>query len=187
MSRLVVTGGNSTRLHEELTAAGGLLQDGRFTRLNVTQTEAILSASKPMLPGSQVLGTLQKSWPKIEAAALAAAEARSSDRMKNLQSTLERRRTQEMDDIAKVLEELARSIRQKLGEADPAQLSFWTTEEQDQLRRNADSLRVRLAAIPEEIEKERLLIAGRYAEPVARTFPVAVVFVVPESMARQAS
>ena len=48
MSRLVVTGGNSTRLHEELTAAGGLLQDGRFTRLNVTQTEAILSASKPM-------------------------------------------------------------------------------------------------------------------------------------------
>lgn len=187
MSRLVVTGGNSTRLHEELTAAGGLLQDGRFTRLNVTQTEAILSASKPMLPGSQVLATLQKSWPKIEAAALAAAEARSSDRMKNLQSTLERRRTQEMDDIAKVLAELARSIRQKLGEADPAQLSFWTTEEQDQLRRNADSLRVRLAAIPEEIEKERLLIAGRYAEPVARTFPVAVVFVVPESMARRAS
>ena len=50
-----------------------------------------------------------------------------------------------------------------------------------------DSLRARLAAIPEEIEKERLLIAGRYAEPVARTFPVAVVFVVPESMARRAS
>ena len=172
---------------EELTAAGGLLQDGRFTRLNVTQTEAILSASKPMLPGSQVLGTLQKSWPKIEAAALAAAEARSSDRMKNLQSTLERRRTQEMDDIAKVLEELARSIRQKLGEADPTQLAFWTTEEQDQLRRNADSLRARLAAIPEETQKERLLIAGRYAEPVARTFPVAVVFVVPESTARRAS
>lgn len=187
MSRLVVTGGNSTRLHEELTAAGGLLQDGRFTRLNVTQTETIMSASNPMLPGSHVLGTLQKSWPKIEANALAAAEARSSDRMKNLQSTLERRRTQEMDDIAKVLEELARSIRQKFGEADPAQLSFWTTEEQDQLHRNADSLRARLAAIPEEIEKERLLIAGRYAEPVARTFPVAVVFVVPESMARRAS
>jgi hypothetical protein len=107
--------------------------------------------------------------------------------MQNLQSTLERRRTQEMDDIAKVLEELARSIRHKLGEADPAQLSFWTTEEQDQLRRNADSLRARLAAIPEETQKERLLIARRYAEPVARTFPVAVVFVVPESMARRAS
>jgi hypothetical protein len=107
--------------------------------------------------------------------------------MKNLQSTLERRRTQEMDDIAKVLDELARSIRQKLGEADPAQLSLWTTEEQEQLRRNGDSLRARLAAIPEEIVEERLLIAGRYAAPVARTFPVAVVFVVPEAMARRVS
>jgi superfamily II DNA or RNA helicase len=187
MSRLVVTGCNSTRLHEELTAAGGLVQDGRFTRLNVTQTEAILSASRPTLPGTPVLGALQKTWPKIEAAALATAEARSSDRMRNLQSTLDRRRTQEMDDITKLLEELARTIRQKLGEADPAQLAFWTTDEQDQLRRNADSLRARLAAIPEEIEKERQLIAGRYAEPAARTFPVAVVFVVPESMARRAS
>ncbi|MCZ2109534.1 MAG: DISARM system SNF2-like helicase DrmD [Dehalococcoidia bacterium] len=187
MSRLVLTGGNSTRLHEELTAAGGLIQDGRFTRLNVTQTDAILSTSQPMLPGIHVLGALQKTWPKIEAAALAAAEARSSDRMRNLQSTLDRRRTQEMDDITNVLDELARTIRQKLGEADPAQLALWTTEEQGQLRRNADSLRARLAAIPEEIAKERQLIAGRYAEPAARTFPVAVVFVVPQSMVRRVS
>jgi superfamily II DNA or RNA helicase len=187
MSRFVVTGGNSTRLHEELTAAGGSLHGSRFTRLNVTQTDAILSASKDTLPGAHVLGSLHNAWPKIEAAVLAAAEARSSDRMKILQNTLDRRRNQEMDDIAKVLEELARSIRHKLGEAEPAQLSLWTTEEQEQLRRNADSLRARLAAIPKEIEKERMLIADRYAEPVARTFPVAVVFVVPESMALRAS
>ncbi len=184
MSRLVVTGGNSVRLHEELTAAGGTLHDGRFTRFNVTQTEATLSASRPMLPGTKVLSMLKTAWPKIEAGALAAAEARSNDRMKHLQSTLERRRTQEMEDITKVLDELARSIRLRLGEADPAQLSFWTTEEQEQLRRNGDSLRTRLAAIPEEVDKERALIVGRYADPSARTFPVAVVFVVPESMAR---
>jgi hypothetical protein len=187
MSRLVVTGGNSTRLHEELTAAGGLVQDGRLTRLNVTQTDAVLSASQPLLPGTHVLGTLLKTWPKIEAAALAAAEARSNDRMRNLHSTLDRRRAQEMDDITKVLDELAQTIRQKLGEADPAQASLWTTEEQDQLLRNTDSLRARLAAIPEEIQKERQLIAGRYAEPATRTFPVAVVFVVPRSMARRVS
>ena len=187
MSRLVVTGGNSIRLHEELTAAGGLVRDGRFTRLNVTQTDAILSASQPMLPGTHVLGVLENTWPKIETAVLSAAEARSSDRMRNLQSTLDRRRAQEMNDITKVLDELARSIRQKLGEAEPAQLSLWTSEEQDQLRRNADGLRTRLAAIPEEIEKECQLIAGRYAEPAARTFPVAIVFVVPQSWARRTS
>ncbi len=187
MSRLVVTAANSTRLHEELTAAGGLLHEGRFSRVSVTQVEAILSASKPVLPGVSIRGTVKKGWPKIEAAVLAAAEARSNDRMKNLQSTLDRRRTQEMDDIAKVLNELARAIRIKFGEADSAQLAFWTTEEQEQLRRNADSLRARLAAIPDEIEKERALIASRYAKPVARTFPVAVVFIVPESLAGSAT
>jgi len=187
MSRLVVTGGNSTRLHEELTSAGGLIQGDRFTRLNVTRTEAILSASQPTLPDAPVLDVLQKIWPQIEDAALAATEARSTDRMRNLQNTLDRRRAQEMDDITKVLDELARTIRQKLGETEPAQLSFWTTEEQDQLRRNADSLRARAAAIPAEIEKERQLIAARYAELAARTFPVAVVFVVPQSMMLRAS
>jgi hypothetical protein len=187
MSRLVVTGAKSTRLHEELTAAGGLVQDGRFSRLNVTQTDSILAASKPALPGKHTLATMRESWPKIEAAALAAAEARSNDRMKNLRTTLERRCDQEMSDIMKVLQELGRSIQQKLGEVAPPQLALWTTEEQEQLHRNAGSLKARLAVIPGEIEKERALIASRYADPVARTFPVAVVFIVPESIARRSS
>ncbi len=182
LSRLVVTGSRSTRLHEELTGAGGLIQDEQFSRLNVSMTDALLSASRPMLPSESVLATLRRTWPKIEPAVLASVEARSNDRMRNLQSTLEHRRDQEIDDIAQVLHELAKTIRQKLGEAEPAQLTLWTTEEQEQLRRNADSLRARLAAIPNEIEKERALVESRYADPVARTFPVAVVFVVPESM-----
>jgi hypothetical protein len=171
-------------LHEELTTAGGLLENSRLSRLNVTETDAILAASKAMMPDAHVLATLQKSWPKVEAAVLSAAEARSTDRMKNLQNTLDRRRDQEAADIGNVLDELGMAIRQKLGEADPAQLAMWTTEEQEQVRRNADSLRTRLAAIPDEIKKERALVAARYADPVARTFPVAVVFVVPESLAR---
>jgi superfamily II DNA or RNA helicase len=187
LSRLVVTGSKSMRLHEELTATGGLIQDGRLSRLNVGQTDALLSASRPTLPNEQALAVLRKTWPKIEAAARAGVEARSSDRMKNLQNTLERRRDQEVDDITKVLEELGTSIRQKLGEAEPVQLSLWTTEEQEQLRRNADSLKARLAAIPSEIEKERALVASRYADPIARTFPVAIVFIIPESMTRERS
>jgi superfamily II DNA or RNA helicase len=184
MSRLVVTGANSQRLHEELTAAGGRILDGRFTRFNVTETETVLDSSKPILPGSQVISNLQKAWPKIQAAVLAAAEARSADRTKNLQTTLEHRREQDMEDITQVLRELGETIRLKLGQAEPAQLAFWTTEEQEQLRRNAAGLEARLAAIPNEIERERALIAGRYADPMARTFPVAVIFVVPESIVR---
>lgn len=187
LSRLVVTGATSTRLHEELTATGGLIQGGRFSRLNVGQTDTLLSVSQPVLPGRDVRAQLIELWPKVEATALAAAEARSIDCMKHLQGTLERRRDQEMDDIGKALDELARSIRQRMGEAEPAQLGLWTTEEQEQVRRNADTLKARLTSIPEEIEKECELIASRYANPVGRTFPVAVIFVIPESLARRPS
>jgi superfamily II DNA or RNA helicase len=186
MSRLVITGGRASRLHEELTAAGGFIHESRLSRLNVSQVDALLSASKAMLPTAKVLETLEKTWPKLEKSALAATEARSADRMKHLQSTLDRRQEQEIEDIQKILKELERSIRQKMGEADPAQFGFWTTEEQDQLHRNADALKARLAAIPKEIIEERRLIESRYADLVARTFPVAVVFVVPESMAKGA-
>jgi hypothetical protein len=185
LSRLVVTGSNSTRLHEELTTAGGVIHDGRFSRMYVSQTEALVSVSRPTLPNESTLANLRTIWAKIEPAALAAAEARSADRMRTLHNTLERRCEREMQDITDVLEQLASSIRKRL--SDPQGTFAWTAEEQEQLRRNTDSLGIRLASIPEEIQKERALVARRYSEPVARTFPVAVVFLVPESMTRAQS
>jgi hypothetical protein len=55
--------------------------------------------------------------------------------------------------------------------------------EQEQLRRNRDSLTQRIAAIPGEIEREEEAIRRRYSDPNERTFPVALTFLVPESMA----
>ena len=120
-------------------------------------------------------------------AALAAAEARSSDRMKNLQNTLERRRDQEMDDITKVLRRTRNVHSTEAGRSRPG-----SAFPLDHRRARATAAQCRqpegaARGNPEEIEKERALIASRYADPVARTFPVAVVFIVPESMARERS
>lgn len=180
MSRLVVTGGRSTRLHEELTIAGGLIDGPKFTRLGVGEVERVLDASSSKLPPKTTLDLLEACWPRIEGAVLAAANARSDDRMKNLQNTLMRRRDQESKDITKILEELRHSIEQKLHEKPPAQLEMWATDEQEQLRRNSDSLRARLTEIPAEIEAERKLVESRYEGLTPRTFPVAVIFVVPD-------
>jgi hypothetical protein len=121
-----------------------MIQDGRFSRMNVSQTEALLSVSRPTLPNESTLATLRTIWGKVETAALAAAEARSTDRMRNLQNTLARRCEQEMQGITDVLEQLASSIRQRLHEP---QYSFaWTAEEQEQLRRTARECK-RLATI----------------------------------------
>ena len=59
----------------------------------------------------------------------------------------------------------------------------WTAKEQEQLRRNRDSLEARIEAIPEEIERETEAIRRRYNDPQERTFPVALTFLVPESLA----
>jgi hypothetical protein len=48
-----------------------------------------------------------------------------------------------------------------------------------QLRRDVDSLRARLARIPEEREQEVASIERGYSDLAHRTFPVAVTFILP--------
>ncbi len=49
------------------------------------------------------------------------------------------------------------------------------------MKKDVQALEARLARIPEERDKEKSAIEKHYANPVDRTFPVAVVFLVPES------
>ena len=44
-ARLVVIGGDSHRLHEEIITAGGMLKEGRFSRLNLGELEKLLAAA----------------------------------------------------------------------------------------------------------------------------------------------
>jgi len=41
-----------------------------------------------------------------------------------------------------------------------------------------------LKAVPEEIERETAAVRARFASPQPRLFPVAVTYLVPESLAR---
>jgi len=44
-ARLVVIGGHSHRLHEEIITAGGLLKEGRYSRLNLGELDKMLAAA----------------------------------------------------------------------------------------------------------------------------------------------
>ncbi|HAT3706636.1 TPA: hypothetical protein I8586_000782 [Citrobacter freundii] len=63
----------------------------------------------------------------------------------------------------------------------PEQLSLFTEDERTQLRRDTAALEARLARIPAERIQEVQAIETRYSKLDDRTFPVAVVFLVPES------
>lgn len=186
-SRLVITGGDHHRLHEELTLAGGELKHSGFTRITqVGRLESLVDKGSSIEPGKALFDILQERFRRQEDPVMAAVEARSRERLKFLENTLKRRKESEIADIRTVLDELEASIRKELGKGrqdGQLYLSGFSPEEMAQMKKDVHALEVRLARIPEEREKEKAATENHYANPVDRTFPVAVVFLVPLSQA----
>ena len=185
-SRLVVTGGGHHRLHEELTLSGGELEHKSFRRIDrVGRLETLVDKAVPIVPGEDLFAILKDRFEKHEEAIRASVEARSRDRLKYLGNTLNRRKESEIADLVTVLDDLSKSIRKELSDSGSqfVQLTLWPEEERNQLKRDIEALKARLTRIPEEKKSEAAAVESRYADPTARTFPVAVVFLVPRSLA----
>ena len=184
--RLVITGGDHHRLHEELTLAGGFLRFERFTREpRVTVLRRLVREARPLdsTENDGLLAALAERFHRFESSLVAAMEARSRDRLKYLGNTLERRKEMEIQDVRSTFEELRRAIEEELREhRGPVQLELWPEEEKRQYRRDLEGLRRRLERIPKEKEREVETVARRYADTRVHTFPACLVFLVPESM-----
>jgi hypothetical protein len=183
-ARLLVLGADHQRLHEELIVAGGQLREGRFARLNLTETQRALAAATDRLVPAAMQERLAAQWPKHQDVLLTALEARMRERAASLEKQLGERRDKEVADITAILTELQRAIATELDEPAISQLMLpdFSDTEREQLARNRDSLRARLAQIPGEIAGETAAIRARYANPSPRLFPVAVTFLVPERL-----
>ena len=184
VSRLVITGGNHHRLHEELTFAGGYLGDKSFRREEgVSKVQEWLEQAKPEILSGDLFKSLHDRFDQSKIAILQSVEARSKDRLKFLTNTLQSRKKQEQADIGTVLDELEKSIQEELKKEHlPTQFSLFSEDERTQVRRDAAALEARLARIPSERKLEAQAIDTRYAKLNDRTFPVAVIFLMPDSM-----
>lgn len=185
-ARLVVVGGDCHRLHEEIITAGGLLREGRFSRMKVGEVDSALAAAMPDEPSEKVKEILLQLYRNNLPSLSLALEARMGDRTKGLAKALAEREEKEADDVRKILTELQQTIQSKLSDRDLAQMVFegWTEPERDQLERNMNALRARVKEIPAEIGREVASVRARFANPQPRMFPVAVTFLVPERLAR---
>ena len=181
-ARLVVIGGDSHRLHEEIITAGGSLKEGRFSRLNVGEVDKLLAAATNDEAYEPMQKHLLELWDKFAPALAQSLEARMKDRTSGLQKKLAERADKEADDIKLILLELKKAIDTELNDPEYQQLSLFDDLEKDQFERNKDFLRDRSKVIPAEIERETAAIKARYADPQPRMFPVAVTFLVPEKM-----
>ena len=180
-SRLVITGGNHHRLHEELTLSGGELKPSGFSRIvQVGRLETLVEEAIP-LPDPAATDHLRPLYEKAQDAIASALEARSKDRLQFLENTLERRKQADIADITSVLDDLEKAISKEIADSKTVQLELWPEDERQQMRRDVDALRARIKRIPEERLHEIAAIQERFAGYEHRTFPVAVVFVVPQN------
>ena len=183
-ARLVVIGGDSYRLHEEIIAAGGFIKDQKWgTRLNVGQTESAVAGATTKEPSTEVKAKLLELYPSLTSSLAAALEARMKQMVDGLQKKLEDRADKEAKDITSILTELKKSIEVELKDPAYIQPSLFDDPEMERFERNKDAMRARVKEIPEEIKRETEAIRARFADPQARMFPVTVTFLVPEKMA----
>lgn len=185
--RLVIVGGDSHRLHEELIVAGGLinLRAGRatFRRMNVGEVDAAIESMSDQPTSERVHENLMGLWDEIRGSLESALDRRAQSKLETLEKTLNERMAKEQENIESILLELAQTIRAELKtEIFQLELPIFSDSERDQVRRNENALRARLEQIPDEIRREQEAIAARYADPQPRLFPVAVAFLVPERM-----
>ena len=178
--RLLVLGGDNHRVHEEIIVAGGHLREGRFSRMNVGETQAAAAAASNDRAPHDVENRLMELWPRVENQLLQALEARMQDRTKNLQKFLDDRAEREVANVTAVIQELERSIRETLADKEDPQLKLeWSDGEKQQRERDIGSLRSRLLELPSELAREVEHLRSRYRDPQPRLFPVAVTFLVP--------
>lgn len=185
-SRLVITGGNHHRLHEELTLAGGELKPGGFARIaQIGRLETLVEKAVPLDANAckAAADALRPIYEKAQDSLVSALEARSKDRLQFLETTLERRKQADIADITSVLADLEKAIRREIEDSKVVQLELqlWAEDERQQLRRDLDALAARLKRIPDERTQEIAAIEQRYTGYQHRTFPVAVVFILPQS------
>jgi ERCC4-related helicase len=180
--RLVVIGGDTHRLHEEIINAGGYIKEGRFNRMNVGQVAVVLGAATDAEPSEDMKIQLLALWESLSSSLQQSLVARTSDRTKGLQKQLQERADKEAKDIESILLELKKVIEDELDDPEHSQYQLFSVPEREQFERNKDFLRERIKQIPEEIKRETKAIRVRFAEPQSRMFPVAVTFLVPRKM-----
>jgi superfamily II DNA or RNA helicase len=186
-ARIVITGGDGRRLHEEVIYAGGRCRASRFAREDtLAKLREMLEAPALGQPTALIEQQIEQAWPRIRVPLFDALQARATTRFDGLAKRLDKAAEDEKDKIAALLTELQQTIRAELHQAEPEiqQLALELPEiERDQLRADVTALRNPLAAIPEEITREQTLIDARYADQHPLMFPAAVTVLIPRHLA----
>ncbi len=184
-ARLVITGADGHRLHEELVVAGGRLRRGRWSRIDTLRDlDALLRSAGDRPIGADDLVEVDRWWESVVEPGLnSALERRAETVQDSKRRELADRAQTEADTVRTVLTDLQRQITADLDDLAAQrveQLSLFTAPEREQSQRDIDALRRRLDEIPDEIEREVEAVQRRFTDPECHIFPAAVTLLIPE-------
>lgn len=183
--RVVVTGAEGTRLHEEVLFAGGRIDEGVFVRAKEEEIDRWMALATERSAPESVRERLAQMWPDLDRAVGGALQQRAGQRFKAVQRDLDGKCAEEVEAIGLVLDELAEGIKVALGDTlHWEQTSLFEVREREQLRQDREALQARLEEIPTRKIEEQTALRHRYADRKARWFPVAVTFLVPAAVRR---
>lgn len=194
-ARLVVVGGDGTRLHEDVMLTGrALAGTGRSRRLELDQPRyrdlraAIDAAFEPehcRLAPRGVQDRIARDWDRLEPLLAQDVQVRKGERADSLVRSLDKRRVDEQDRTRAVFAQLRATLQTAVASDGSVQLSFddLDTHERDQVVRDRQAWRTRLEGLDEEMERELAGVSARYENVRELVFPFAVAIVVPDGAA----
>ena len=94
--RVVMTGAEGTRLHEEVVLAGGTIDGGKLVRAQEEHLRALLAVSAAELPPDQVTKHLAGLWPSLSGTLTGFLEHRQATRRRSLEKLIDDRRDEEI-------------------------------------------------------------------------------------------
>ncbi len=185
-ARFLVIGGDAVRLHEEVVHAGGWIRPGgRFARVESLRllgdiVAEALEADRPQ-PSATAEQQVRAAWPGTEAGLIGALEWRVRTRGEQVRRALDRRREGEVSRNRLNFQRFTATLTETLDVGAQDELPLTEAAEANQRQRDREAAAERLAALPVEEAAEAGGIDARYRNLTEHTFPLAVVFVLPEA------
>lgn len=195
VSRLIVSGSDGARLHEEITLAGGLLKGRSFSREeNLSRLDAWLDEGRPLSASdiSPRIGKLIKErFTKSRSKLAQAVESRGEERRLSLLNRFAKRGRSEAEKVEKTLDTLRMQLQRLINGSALEKDAVGYTESLFDPKELVEGLTglgqkelaARLASIPDAIVREKELIAARYRvdKDDVRNIPVGMIFLIPET------
>ena len=186
-ARLVITGADGHRLHEELVVAGGRVRSGRFARIDTLRDlDALLRSAGEATPArrdgiEEVDPLVGRAWSSLASRARSTAAPRPCRTPSVASSPSEPRpKPTPSGPCSPICSIRSPPTSTSSPRSGPSNSSLFTEPERDQSQRDLDALRRRLEEIPEEIEREVAAVHRRFTDPEYHIFPAAVTILIPE-------